>query len=81
MSKNNHSAIAQEIAYVVGEVNKLSEEEVRSLYGIDLLEDGKVFDPMYDQVFPSVGEWAEFNVEQDDIEYEERFHESYYDED
>jgi len=74
MSKHNHSATAQEIAYVVSEVNRLSEEEVRSLYGIELLEGGKVFDPTYNQEFASIGEWATFNVEQDDIEYEEHFY-------
>ena len=80
MGKHNHSAIAHEIAYIVSEVNRLSEEEVRSLYGIELLEDGKVFDPTYDQEFVSVGEWAAFNVEQDDVEYEEHFYSRDYEE-
>lgn len=74
MSKNNHSAVAHEVAYVVSQVNELSEEEVRSIYGIELLEGGKVFDTVYNREFPSVGEWATFNVEQDDVEYEEHFY-------
>jgi len=74
MSKHNHSVVAQEITFIVNEVNRLPEDEVKSLYGIELLETGKVFDPTYDKTFESVSEWAAFNVEQDDVEYEEHFH-------
>ena len=80
MSKHNHSAVAHEIAYIVNEVSRLSEEEVKALYGIELLEGGKVFDPTYDQEFHSVGEWAAFNIEQDDVEYEEHFYNKGYEE-
>ena len=73
MSKHHHSTTAHEIAYIITQVKTLSEEEVQSLYGIELLEDGKVFDPTYNQEFPSVGEWVAFNVEQDGVEYEEHF--------
>lgn len=78
MSKHNNSIIAQEVAYVVSEISKMNEEEVRSLYGIELLGKGKVFDPMYNQEFLSIGEWAVFNLEQDDVEYEEHFHSKEY---
>lgn len=81
MSKSNHSAVAQEVAYVISEVKRLSQEEAQSVYGIELLPNGKVFDPMYNRTFDSIGEWAEFNVEQDDMEYEEHFHGRYHGED
>jgi hypothetical protein len=74
MGKNNHSVMAHDIAYTVSQVNKLSKEEVYSLYVITLLEGGKVFDPLYNQTFSTVGEWATFSVEQDDVEYEEHFY-------
>lgn len=41
MSKQ-YSSVAHEISYIVSQVNQLSVDEVRDLYGIDLLEDGKV---------------------------------------
>lgn len=74
MSKHNHGVIAQEVAFVIGEVHRLSEEEVKSLYGIELLEKGKVYDPTYNKTFDTVGEWAAFSLEQDDVEYEEHFY-------
>jgi len=79
MSKQ-YSSVAHEISYIVSQVNQLSVDEVRDLYGIDLLEDGKVFDPTYNREFLSVGEWAEFSAEQDAVEYEERFYGREYEE-
>jgi hypothetical protein len=73
MSKHNHNVIAHEVSFTINEINKLTEDEVRSIYGIELLENGKVFDPTYNKKFESVGEWAEFNIEQDDVEFEEHF--------
>lgn len=80
MSKHNHSAIAQEITHTIHEINRLSKDEVYDIYGIELLEDGRVFDPTYNKTFESVSEWAEFNIEQDEIEYEEHFHTGKYNE-
>lgn len=73
MSKHNRGGIAQGVSYTVHQVNTLSEEEVKSLYGIELLEGGKVFDPTYNQEFDSVGEWAEFCANEDMTEYDEHF--------
>jgi len=81
MSKHNHSAVAQEVAFTINEVNRLSPDEVLSVYGIELLPNGKVFDQTYNKTFESVGEWAEFNIEQDDMEYEEHFHNHRYGDD
>lgn len=74
MGKNNHSAIAQEVTYLINEINRLSDEEIKILYGIELIEKGKVFDTTYDRTFDSINEWAMFNIEQDDIEFEEHFY-------
>jgi len=78
MSKHNHGGFAQDVAYTVHQVDTLSEEEVKSLYGIERLADGKVFDPTYNQEFDTVGEWAEFCANEDMTEYDEHF--SYEDE-
>lgn len=74
MSKNNHTVNSQEITYIVNEVKRLDEDEVKSLYGIELLEAGSVYDPTYNKTFDTVAQWAEFNIEQDDVEYEEHFY-------
>jgi len=74
MSKNNHAVNSHEIMFIVNEVKRLGEDEVKDLYGIELLEKGKVYDPTYNKTFDTVAEWAGFNVEQDDLEYEEHFY-------
>lgn len=73
MSKHNRGEIAQDVSFIIHQVSTLPAEEVQILYGIELLEDGKVFDPTYNQEFGSVGEWAEFSVNEDRTEYSEHF--------
>lgn len=73
MSKQ-YSTVAHEISYIVSQVNQLSEDEVRDVYGIELLPNGMVFDPTYNREFFSVGDWAEFSAEQDAVEYKEHFY-------
>ncbi len=73
MSKHNHGGFAQDVSYIVRQVATLPPEEIQILYGIELLDNGKVFDPTYNQEFGSVGEWAEFSVNEDMTEYSEHF--------
>ena len=73
MSKHNHGAIAHDVSYIIRQVATLPADEIQILYGIELFEDGKVFDPTYNQEFDSVGEWAEFSVKEDLVEYNEHF--------
>ncbi len=73
MSKHNRGGFAHDVSYIVQQVSTLSAEEVQDLYGIELLDGGKVFDPTYNQEFGSVGEWAEFSVNEDRTEYSEHF--------
>jgi len=73
MSKHNHGGFAQEVSYIIRQVATLPIEEVQILYGIELLNNGGVFDPTYNQKFESVGEWAEFSVNEDRTERSEHF--------
>mgnify|MGYP000156021393 CR=1 FL=1 len=73
MSKHHHGATAQDVTYIIRQVSTLPKEEIEILYGIELLENGKVFDPTYNQEFGSVGEWAAFSVNEDNTEYSEHF--------
>lgn len=74
MSTHNYSGISNEVSHVVNEVNRLSKDEVKTLYGIELLDNGKVYDSTYGKTFKSVSEWAVFNIEQDGVQYEEHFY-------
>jgi hypothetical protein len=76
MSKHHHGEFANSVSFIVHQVSTLPKEEIEILYGIELLDNGKVFDPTYNQEFGSVGEWAEFSVNEDNTEYSEHF---YYD--
>ena len=73
MSKHNHGAIGHDVNYIIQDVMRLPKEEAENIYGIEFTDDGKVFDPTYNQAFESVGEWAQFSVEQDQVEYSEHF--------
>jgi len=73
MSKHNHGGFAHDVSFIIRQVSTLPPEEIQILYGIELLEDGKVFDPTYNQKFDSVGQWAEFSVNEDLTEYVEHF--------
>lgn len=73
MSKHNHGAIGHDVTYIVQDIMRMSQEDAEAVYGIKMLEGGRVFDPTYNQEFESVGDWAQFSVEQDQVEYEEHF--------
>jgi hypothetical protein len=72
MSRNYH-VHANEVAHVVNDIRNLSPEEAEQFYGIKIADNGSVFDPVYNRKFETVTEWAEFNVNQDETEYEEEF--------
>lgn len=72
MSRHHH-VHANEVTHVVNDVRRLSVEEAQITYGIEIHEDGSVFDPTYNRKFTTIGEWAEFSVEQDEMDYAEEF--------
>ena len=72
MSRHHHT-ISSEISHILYELQNMSKEEAQTVYGIKLQEDGTVYDPTYDKYFESLGDWAEFNAEQDEMEYGEQF--------
>lgn len=75
----HHNVHAYEVMHVINDVNNMSQEEAEQIYGIEFYEDGTIFDPTYNQTFISIGDWANFSVEQDEVEYSEGFktHEEY----
>jgi len=67
----NHSAAAYDVAHIVEEMRGLDADEAFSKFGVELKEDGSIYDPVYPGMnFGSVGEWAHFTVEQDNMEFE-----------
>lgn len=70
----NYANVAHEVSHVLNEIKHLTADEVEALYGIRVSKDGSVLDITYNMVFGSVGEWAEFSVEQDNVEFSEHFH-------
>lgn len=72
MSRQHH-VHANEVAHVVNDIKSMSREEAERMYGIEIRDDGSVFDPTYNRTFISVGEWADFSVEQDETSYTEDF--------
>lgn len=63
MSRHSHSRVWSDI-------QNLSREELESLYGIHIEDDGSVWDTLEHQGFATLAEWAAFTESQDD-EYED----------
>lgn len=63
MSKHHVSQIQ---ASVLSNVKKMSNEELVNLYGVEISEDGSVFDPTENRKFKDIDEWAMFIAEQED---------------
>lgn len=67
----HHAAHAGDVTHIINDICNMSQEEAQKMYGIEFIEGGKVYDEMYGRKFGSLDEWAEFNVQQDELEYEE----------
>ena len=67
----HHAAHAGDVTHIINDIRSMSKEEAETVYGIELREGGIVYDVMYRREFSSLGEWADFNVREDEFEYEE----------
>ena len=65
MSHRHHSSVAHQVGRLVHDVSTFEKQESESLYGIEIHDDGTIFDLTYQMNFKSLHEWAEFTVEQD----------------
>jgi len=66
-----HAAHAGDVTHIINDIQNMSQDAAEQFYGIEFRENGFIYDTMYNKEFASVGEWAEFNVEQDEMEYAE----------
>ena len=73
MSRQNHHAISSDVEHILHDINHLTTEEAETLYGIVFEDGGIVFDPVENKRFNSVSDWAEFEAEQDEMEFSEHF--------
>ncbi|TFG94101.1 hypothetical protein E4H12_15805 [Candidatus Thorarchaeota archaeon] len=60
----HHISLTQ--ARVLTDVQTLPTEEITNLYGIEVSDDGTVYDPTENLKFPDLDEWATHIAEQDD---------------
>lgn len=51
---------------VLNDVRTLPSDELIALYGIEVSNDGSVFDPTENRKFEDIDEWAQFIAELDD---------------
>lgn len=72
MSRHHHIH-ASEVSHVVNDITSMSAAEAKVVYGIEIRDDGSVYDPTYSREFETVGQWADFSFEQDEMEYTEEF--------
>lgn len=74
MSKHFYGGVAQEVHHIVNDINSMDVDTIKQIHGIELNEDGSVFDPVYNLRFDGIIEWAEFSVNEDNTEYSENMH-------
>ncbi len=67
----HHAAHSGDVTHVIYDIQHMSQEDAERIYGISFMEDGKILDSAEQRTFPSLLEWAKFNKEQDELEYEE----------
>jgi hypothetical protein len=78
MKRNNH-----EVNRLVNYAKKATPEELMDDYGIEILENGKIYDPVEDMTFNNLAEWAEdvvsYDIEDDyDIKKSNKYDEEDY---
>ncbi len=64
MSKK-HATVAQQTQQILHDVKVMPKEQLEGLYGIEVKDDGTVFDIAYQQTFPNIATWATFSAQQD----------------
>lgn len=72
MSRHHHRA-AETAGTIQHDIQHLPKEEIELMYGIQINEDGTVYDSAYDKVFRTIGEWISFETEFDEMDYSEEF--------
>ena len=65
MSKRNASTAAHAVANIVFVTSKMTEDEIENTYGVIFVVGG-VLDPIYNQTFASISDWATFSYAQDE---------------
>lgn len=73
MSRHHHAAVTSDVYHILHQIKHMPKEEAEQLHGITMNDDGSVFDPTFNKKFESLSEWAEWNAEQDEMEFSEAF--------
>lgn len=74
MSKHFYSSVAHDVHNILRDIENMSDDDIKRFYGIEINEDKTVYDPTYDMIFPGLVEWAEFSIEQDNMNFEKNYY-------
>jgi hypothetical protein len=66
MSKYHHTAV-ETADNILHDFHHLTTDEFISRYGVEINEDGSVYDSTYNKSFPSLGDWVMFEAEQNEM--------------
>lgn len=69
----HHYAHAQESNTLLYDIDHSTPEDLMHLYGIEIYENGSVFDPVENRTFKTIYEWAEWQAKEE--EWDEVAHE------
>lgn len=67
----HHAAHAGDVRHILHDIETMPQEDAERIYGIEFWSDGKIFDDTYGKVFKDLGQWVDYIVEQEEIEFDE----------
>lgn len=67
MSRYYHT-VSNDVDHILHDYRHLPVDEFKMLYGIEIEEDGTVYDPVLNKEFPSIPDWAKEEAEIEEME-------------
>lgn len=67
----SHKHYAPQVRGVMHDIQVMSYDEIQDYYGIEIDNDGSIWDPLEGKSFKDIHEWATFAAEQEeDVKYD-----------
>lgn len=65
------------VSHMIMDAKNMTRHELLSTYNVEVWEDGQVYDLTEDMMYPSVKDWANSTIEDDDLNYDDKYNNIY----
>lgn len=79
MAHNGRHSLSSEVSHLLIEIRELDAEQLYTQHGIEIHENGSVYDTTYDLTFSTINQWATFVVQQEDSDEDDDLYDKYKD--